>query len=680
MFEKRAKHTIPATDMQFLNKPDFSHGFIKDQKLVVDNEIVNNVIKMGQSIQIDKNSDGAESPVFDLESEIEQHPDSLFIKCLAIVADETNDNGDYFSQDELRKAASTFIGVPLFTNHSNSDINEARGKVVHSWWDEDKNGIMIVGRVDAAAYPQLARGIKEEYIINTSMGASRGHDLVTMADGSKKRVDLIQIGDSIITHSGKNENIEAVCQTQENSKLYHIKWSGNLSGLALSYEHPVLVLRRENLYRFSSSNKKYRREVNYICENVNPEFIPASELKHEDYVLEWIDKTITEGKEINEEYESFFYKDFIAHKIKKVIVIDNAEPTYYIQVGKFGDEDSDKSYILNDIATHNCQVQHSLCSVCHNYSETPDDYCGCIRERKTRVVAAKKQKCQYFEHGIEDKCPMCQSSKNQIKTFDYNGKVFEYNYGIKFIENSFVTHPACSDCGVTEVIDPQKFIAKVAECSAQVAKMQSKLSQLIKSEELPLTCTDQQCIKIAGQSELDQLNQALDLCSSVSKTMLDQKEQIDLEFLSDLVKVVADLQETIDELTEQGYGRLQSPGQPPPETPGTPEVTTEGPPGEVTRAVPPPPTGGNIQTGPAGAAGTVTGPLAKQKVLSLEKMSSNLLNREKTLNILFRLENKLKHVIKFASRKHVNKLKLSFSLLEHNNNLLLLKKIEEKSE
>jgi len=168
-----------------------------------------------------------------------------------------------------------------------------------------------------------------------------------------------------------------------------------------------------------------------------------------------------------------------------------------------------------------------------------------------------------------------------------------------------------------------------------VADITKRLPKLLKiASETDVMCTDNKCIKVAGQQELDSLNQALDLVSTVSKAMLEQKEQIDLEFLSDLVKVLADLQTVTDELTEQGYGRLQSPVQPGQPTPPGQEQLGQispngGPPGDITRSVMPPtapPAAGKIQNGPAGVAGTATSPMAKRKVLNLEKLSENLLN------------------------------------------------------
>lgn len=854
MITKRADFTL--IDIKALNKPSVLSVF-KDQNLSLDQNILQDTIKVVTASQksADLEVDG-NSTYFDLEAEINSHPDSLFVKCFAIKADETNDNGDYFGREQLKIATPTFVGVPVFTNHKNDDINEARGKVVHSWWDDSKNGIMIIARVDAEAYPQLARGIKEQYILGTSMGASRGHDLVTMSDDTKKRVDELQVNDEVYTHSGNIEKVAAICETQEHNKLYHMKWSSNKTGLALSYEHPVLILQREDIYITRKSGKQYRKTPDDINNEIFPKFVPASEVKHNDYVLELINKNIVEDNKINEEiafllgvyaaegyvskkdnfvefcfggddvninktiqylrnnfkgkiseidhtedrngyyvrifnsdfaslcgeyigtgsknkrlhsnikkwpvrfqkiflgayidgdgclvkertlysghssgvgaiqissaslsllkgvrqiclrigcpatlsshnriasastvmspdtkyvehilyitntiaqklkkyshkanlspeikrpkFDSFFYKDYIAHRIKEVVVIDNNEPTYYVQVGDIDNKYSDHSYILNDIATHNCQVKHSLCSICHAYAESPDQYCEHVRERKTRTISAKNQKCAYHKHGPEDICPICGSTKKDIKTYAVQDqKVFEYNYGIKFIENSFVVNPACSDCGVTEVIDPQTFLAKVAV-------IQEELPRLMKvAMDTPLSCTDQTCIKIAnqdhmnilskaikflgegterifkeaGQPELDNLQQALDLITSVSQAMLSQKDQIDLEFLSDLVKVLSDLQTVLDELTEQGYGRLPSPSQ---------QDQTQAPQQDTAQQPVPPqtqPVSPRVQSGPAGAAGTVTAPMAN-KIVNLEKIA-NFIKKARKIN----LENTLK--------------------------------------
>lgn len=456
MLNKTANYTL--IDIQPLNNP------ILDEYIVRQNlKIAQNIVDVQNSINASRHladmTRDSDNSTFDLQAEIEKHPNSLYVKCFAIKADEENDNADYFSKTELKKAVGSFVGCPVFTNHKNDDINEARGKIIHSWWNEERNGIMVIARVDAAAYPQLARGIREEYIVGTSMG---------------------------------------------------------------------------------------------------------------------------------------------------------------------------------------CQVHHSTCSICHNYAETPDQYCIHIRERKTRIVSQRRVKCQFHEHGPKDQpCPLCDSTKDDRKTFDViEKKAFEHNYGIKFIENSFVVNPACHDCGVTEVIDPAKFTRKVADILGtikvagtdkvlQVMRMLKEAGKEIGSGQGAVICDDKQCYRVAGQKQLQDLQNAINLLVSVSQDMLKQKDQIDLEFLSDLVAVLSDLQTVTDELNQQGYGRLPDPGQAANTEAAQPGATAPTP----TIPVNPTPGGGSkVQTGPAGGAGTVTGPTATQTVINLEKLSE-VINERKHLNM-----------------------------------------------
>ena len=948
MFEKRADYAL--IDAQPLNKPDLSNSFFKDQNLNVDSNLVRETMQKiaAQKESSEKSGDGDDSPAFDLQAEIENHPDSLFIKCFAIKADETNDNGDYFSREELIKATPTFVGVPLFTNHANSDINEARGKVVHSWWEDDKNGIMIVGRIDAAAYPQLARGVKEQYVMGTSMGCFTPKCRVLMADGTYLPISEVQAGDKVYTHKGRTQEVLNTQIRYKKEFIKQISFEGYSSILEITKTHPVLTLKtqercacgcgellpkyKEGSHRANNWKIKYhKRFVNGHSQklwnsnpqakthNINNKEEMQSSRVFDDKDLIWKDcQDLTEGDVVllpcsakeektkdcsvakarligyfaaegcfarrngklysvtfsfglhekdtyvaevcqlikkafrdakpcviprkkgnvclvvvrNPRIAKWFYKycgeyshkkklhssilnwpaEYLKHllgayingdgcfstrradkrtgsvmqssdmatvspdlasqlhllftkigvyskcyaktgdnftEIKQVVnghrvsvprqilgeqVTFNVLPTHWLSISgsfipklqqymecdgllnrrntnklRFVNIDNvytnlsdaensvytksnnyllrkikkidnlfydgpvynlqvakDNSYVVEDVAVKNCQVQYSLCSICHNYAETPDQYCSCIQERKTRQVTARNQKCKYHEQGGEKECPICQCKKGETKKYAVNSKGFEYNYGIKFIENSFVVNPACAECGVTEIIDPQSFLAKVAD-------IQARLPRLLKAAgQEPLTCTDTQCIKIAGQEQLDSLNDALNLISSVSQDMLNQKEQIDLEFLSDLVEVLADLQTVTDELTEQGYGRLPSPGQQGQSTGpgGAPDMQQPNPPEVTNKAEPlnPTPGGGSkVHTGPAGQVGNVTSPFADKKMLNLEKLAQSLLLRSKNLTLpKFQLQ-KIKEKkddthIKMASVPVKNQIDLSFQM------------------
>ena len=88
----------------------------------------------------------------------------LWVRARAIDADVCNTNGDYFSEEELTKevdlqgktmpAYKTFEGVPIYTNHKNDNIEEAKGMVVYAEWDDDEKCVYCVFFIDEEAiYP-----------------------------------------------------------------------------------------------------------------------------------------------------------------------------------------------------------------------------------------------------------------------------------------------------------------------------------------------------------------------------------------------------------------------------------------------------------------------------------------------------------------------------------------------
>lgn len=187
------------------------------------------------------------------------------------------------------------------------------------------------------------------------------------------------------------------------------------------------------------------------------------------------------------------------------------------------------------------QVDYSVCSICDKKALTADDYCDHVKTLKGRSIDGRK--------------------------------VFEKNYGLKFIEISVVTDGACPDCTIREIIDPNEFLHKVAN-AVNLYNKSIKTSQMLKD---------------GGQAEIQKLNQAMDLLQDVTQTMLGQRQYIDLEFAAKIMDVLADLQHANDELVDQGYGRIgdqnagagmQQMGIPPmPENSGAPtqEQAKEGP-------------------------------------------------------------------------------------------------------
>ena len=96
MLNKIARYNL--IGLQPLNQPDLKDSVVLDQRLEVATSVVADTMKMVRTAanrEAELQTDG-DNTEFDLEAEVNSHPDSLFVKCFAIKADETNDIGDYF--------------------------------------------------------------------------------------------------------------------------------------------------------------------------------------------------------------------------------------------------------------------------------------------------------------------------------------------------------------------------------------------------------------------------------------------------------------------------------------------------------------------------------------------------------------------------------------------------------
>jgi len=249
-------------------------------------------------------------------------------------------------------------------------------------------------------------------------------------------------------------------------------------------------------------------------------------------------------------------KNYMACPVKNVETIDFKEPVYDLTV------EDDENYIADGIAVHNCSVDYSVCSICKNKADSVDNYCAHIKNRKGRKFSGTAKNV----------------NTGEIKTFK-DAPVYEENYGIKFIELSGVADPACKSCKIGDVFDNKNYLQKAASVSNNIYMY--KESSLYKD---------------ASQEDIDQLNQVLTTLENLSVALVQNRQQVDVEFASDLVKILSELQEFTDELTGAGYAQVQGKAQ---EIPGveleqTPEQTPETPPSAEPQAVPTQPVGAEI--------------------------------------------------------------------------------------
>jgi len=83
-----------------------------------------------------------------------------------------NANGDIFPEDELVKAASTWIGKGLYCNHQSNDVEKLRGIIVETVYDKASKELWGLVALDKKNFPILAAQVKNGTIRNVSMGTA----------------------------------------------------------------------------------------------------------------------------------------------------------------------------------------------------------------------------------------------------------------------------------------------------------------------------------------------------------------------------------------------------------------------------------------------------------------------------------------------------------------------------
>lgn len=196
------------------------------------------------------------------------------------------------------------------------------------------------------------------------------------------------------------------------------------------------------------------------------------------------------------------------------------EPVYDLTV------ENDETYIADGMGIHNCSVEYSVCSICGNKAATQDDYCYHIRNLKGRKFTGQVTDVRTGE-------------TKKLK----EAAVFEDNYGIRFIELSGVVDPACASCQIQNIYQNDQF-TKAASTAMRMANGLSMFKTSAKFQ------------KEASEQDIQKLNEALATLQDIAIKLIQQRENIEMEFSADLVKILADLQEYVDGLVQAGFGRL----------------------------------------------------------------------------------------------------------------------------
>lgn len=160
----------------------------------------------------------------------------------------------------------TFYFAHPYAHHRNKDANRAFGEVELAAWNPRMKRVELVARVDrdkchafggSGVWDKLQAG---EYP-DVSMGCAPPGTRITLWDGAFKNIEDVVEGDVVLSHRGASRRVSKIMRRRYEGRLYQFKVYGFPRALPVTDEHPLWLVRAEQLACApSSAVNKGRRQ------------------------------------------------------------------------------------------------------------------------------------------------------------------------------------------------------------------------------------------------------------------------------------------------------------------------------------------------------------------------------------------------------------------------------------
>ena len=179
----------------------------------------------------------------------------------------------------------TFYNAHAFQHHVNKDPARAFGSVYYTMWDNHMKRVLLILELSGAAATRMgAQGVLDRIengeFPDVSMGCFSAGMLVSMADGTRKPIEDVTVGEKVITHKGRVRKVTEVHKRKYKGDLYSIKAEAHRV-LRCTHRHPLLsVLEYDVKKKDSHSNLIWR---------TNPQLSPEwrhAECLDSEYLIE----------------------------------------------------------------------------------------------------------------------------------------------------------------------------------------------------------------------------------------------------------------------------------------------------------------------------------------------------------------------------------------------------------
>lgn len=228
----------------------------------------------------------------------------------------SNVNGDYFSEASLIHVPQGWTGDPLvdkvlsgkwpygyptfyrakpFIHHRNKSHHPHFGEVELAAWNPRMRRVELVIRLDRELCEKFGAisvwdKIKAGGYPDVSMGCFTAGTLVTLADGSRKPIEEISVGDEVLTHLGRSRKVTELHRRRYQGELFSIKAEATRV-IRTTSQHPFFVTDAQQTK--AKDQKGNLRWTNPL--RLTPSWVEAQNLELSNQCLFPIPTTVGEG-------------------------------------------------------------------------------------------------------------------------------------------------------------------------------------------------------------------------------------------------------------------------------------------------------------------------------------------------------------------------------------------------
>jgi hypothetical protein len=116
-----------------------------------------------------------------------------------------------------------------------------------------KGGGQVIDRIDAGEFPDVSMGCLSKYA------------KILRKDGSIDRIENVREGDYVITHRGRPQKVISTMVRPHKGTVFHVKPYGHRDPLVLTEEHPLWLIRAEQMECRPSSKEVNRGRKQHVC-------------------------------------------------------------------------------------------------------------------------------------------------------------------------------------------------------------------------------------------------------------------------------------------------------------------------------------------------------------------------------------------------------------------------------